>query len=373
MITEALVVHKPGAPFVYQAITVEDQLRDDEVLVEIKATGVCHTDLNFAKEKSAPNLFPGVFGHEGAGIIVRTGAAVKNISAGDHVLLTYSSCGECKHCKNHESSFCHDFQSANFGGARSDGSKAYSMQAGETVTSHFFGQSSFSKHAVAMASSVVKIDKNLPLEDLAPLGCGIMTGAGAMMNMLKPRSDDIVCIVGIGAVGLAALMALRLCSPQPKRVIVVDIVPERLELAKKYGATDCINSREVDNLETALLQMIDGIGIDGTIDTTGRPEVVSALLKATAKKGMVVQVGVGQLTAEISTSIFDTVNTGRVYLGCAMGNCYPQEFIPMLLEAWKSGKFPFTDLIVKYPAKNMNVAVDDVLSGKVVKAILVWE
>ncbi|KAK0113500.1 hypothetical protein ONS95_013756 [Cadophora gregata] len=373
MITEALVVQEPGAPFIYQAITVEDQLRDDEVLVEIKATGVCHTDLNFAKEKSIPGLFPGVFGHEGAGVVVKTGREVRNTSAGDHVLLTYTCCGECKYCKTHESSFCYDFEKGNFGVGRSDGSKAYSMEGDGAITSHFFGQSSFSKYAVVMATSVVKIDKSLPLDDLAPLGCGIITGAGAMMNVLKPKGEDIVCVVGVGAVGLAALMALGLSPTPPNRVIAVDIVPERLELAKKYGATDMINSRDVEDLKTALLEVTDGKGVDGTIDTTGRPEIVRNLLKATAKKGMVVQVGVGQLTAEVSTCIFDTVNTGRVYLGCAMGNCYPQEFIPLLVGAWKSGYFPFTDLIVKYPAKDMNDAAKDVLSGKVIKAVLVWD
>lgn len=197
---------------------------------------------------------------------------------------------------------------------RADGSKAYSTKDGGSITSHFFGQSSFSKYAVVMATSVVKVDKSLPLEDLAPLGCGVMTGAGcecfffthhpvlvaehesAILNVMKPKSDDIVCVVGVGAVGLAALMALKLCPSPPRKVIAVDIVPERLELAKKYGATDLVNSREVNDLKTALLDVTDGKGIDGTIDTTGRPGIVGDLLKATAKKGMVVQVGVGQVS-----------------------------------------------------------------------------
>jgi aryl-alcohol dehydrogenase len=194
MITEALVVLEPGASFKFQEVTVEDDLRDDEVLVEMTATGVCHTDLNFAKEKTVDGLFPAVFGHEGdpdykhvfqliltyagAGVVIKTGSNVHTTVPGDHVILTYSCCGECKYCTNHESSFCYNFEKDNFGvGRSSDGSKAYSNEAGP-VTSHFFGQSSFSKYAVVMARSVVKIDKELPLEFLAPLGCGIMTGAG---------------------------------------------------------------------------------------------------------------------------------------------------------------------------------------------------
>ncbi|CZT44601.1 related to zinc-containing long-chain alcohol dehydrogenase [Rhynchosporium secalis] len=353
MITEALVVHKPGAPFVYQSITVEDQLRDDELLVRIRATGVCHTDLNFAKEESVPGLFPGVFGHEGAGVVVRIGAAVTNVSTGimffSHTRLVEIA-GTAKTTKAHFAMISKKPISA-WGGAM-----------GRRPT-----------HSIVMASSVVKIDRSLPLEDLAPLGCGIMTGAGAMINVVKPKSDDLVCVVGAGAVGLAALMALNLCSSRPTKVIAVDVVPERLELAKKYGATHVINSRELNDLKTALLESTDGRGIDGSIDTTGRPEIVGTLLKATAKKGMVVQVGVGKLTAEVSTSIFDTVNTGRVYLGCAMGNCYPQEFIPMLVAAWKSGDFPFTGLEVKYSAKDMDTAVKGILSGKVIKAIMIWD
>jgi len=183
------------------------------------------------------------------------------------------------------------------------------------VSSHFFGQSSFSKYAVVKARSVVKVGKDLPLASLAPLGCGIMTGAGgefniensdltiltndftAMLNVVKPHPESIVCIVGVGAVGLAALMALKLLPSPPKKIIVLDVVPERLDLAKKYGATDFINSQQVDNLKAALMSVSDEKGIDGTIDTTGRAEVVGSLLEATAKRGIVVQVGVGVVSA----------------------------------------------------------------------------
>ncbi|KAE9366798.1 aryl-alcohol dehydrogenase-like protein [Stipitochalara longipes BDJ] len=372
MITEALLVHEAGGFFNYQEITIDDTLQDDEVLVEMKATGVCHTDLNFAKEKTIPGLFPAVFGHEGAGLIVKIGSQVANTAPGDHVVLTYSCCGECKYCLRQETSYCYDFEKDNFGFQRHDGSKSYSTK-DRPVSSHFFGQSSFSRYAVVKARSVVKVGKDLPLDSLAPLGCGVMTGAGAILNAVRPNSDSIVCIVGVGAVGLAALMALKLLPDPPKKIIAVDVVPERLELSRKYGATDLINSREVGNLKDALMGVSDEKGIDGTIDTTGRPEVVGTLLEATAKRGIVVQVGVGVLTAETPVCIFHHVNAGRQYVGCAMGSCYPQEFIPILVDAWREGKFPFTDLIVRYPAEDMNTAAKDVLSGKVIKAVLVWK
>jgi aryl-alcohol dehydrogenase len=194
-----------------------------------------------------------------------------------------------------------------------------------------------------------------------------------MLNVVRPSSGSTVLVVGAGAVGLAALMALDLMPSPPMKVIAVDVVPERLELAKKYGATHIINSKVTPDLKAALKSVTDGNGVDGAIDTTGRPDVIRALLESTAKKGVVVSVGVGKLSAEVSTVIFDTVNTGRIYIGCCMGNCYPQEFIPMLVAAWRDGKFPFTDLIKQYPARDMNVAAQDVLKGNVVKAVLIWQ
>lgn len=194
-----------------------------------------------------------------------------------------------------------------------------------------------------------------------------------MLNVVQPSSDSTVLVVGTGAVGLAALMALKLLPSSPKMVIAVDVVPERLELAQKYGATHIINSKEKPDLKAALKFVTDGKGVDGAIDTTGRPEVLRTLLESSAKKGTVVSVGVGKLSAEVSTVIFDTVNTGRIYVGCCMGNCYPQEFIPMLVTGWREGKFPFTDLIKQYPACDMNAAAQDVLRGDVVKAVLIWE
>ncbi|KAI3572690.1 aryl-alcohol dehydrogenase [Fusarium oxysporum f. sp. albedinis] len=372
MITDAFVVEKPGSRFTLQKIHVEDDPREDEVMVEMCATGLCHTDLNFSKEHSMPELFPAVFGHEGAGAVIKIGAAVKSLNVGDNVILSYSSCGSCKYCRNQETSYCNHFEKQNFGIGRDDGSKAYSSSSG-AITSHFFGQSSFARHAIVMASCAVKIDRDLPLKTLAPLGCGVMTGAGALLNVLQPESaSSVICVSGVGAVGLAALMATRLVQPPPAKVIAVDVVPERLELAKKFGATVTIDCRQVTDLKAALLEATGGEGIDGSIDATGRPEVAETLLRASAKKGSVVQVGVGQLTAEVSACMFDTVNSGRTYRGCAMGSCFPPAFIPKLIEAWKEGIFPFTELVKEYPVMEMDRAVEDVSSGRVVKAVLIW-
>ncbi|KAG4032604.1 hypothetical protein MFRU_006g00740 [Monilinia fructicola] len=385
MRTKALVVERPGGDFVYRDIEVDDNIRATEVLVEIVATGVCHTDLSFSQH-DIEGMFPAILGHEGAGIISKVGSKVTNVQVGDRVILSYTSCGECNYCVRNQTSFCNDWEIDNFGiGRGGDGTKAYGFPAVEgagedtderEITSHFFGQSSFSKFAVADARCCIKVGEpgsdEVDLSSIAPLGCGIMTGAGAMLNVLKPSPEDIVCVVGAGAVGLAAIMALNFLQKKPRQIIVVDVVEERLRLAKKYGATHVVNPTTERDLPGALKRVTNFEGIDGSIDATGRTEVVRDLLEATAKLGTVCSVGVGELDAEVSINIFNAVNNGRKYVGSCMGNSYPPEFLPKLIQGWKEGIFPFTDLIKKYPVEEMELAKSDVLGGRAVKAVLVW-
>ncbi|KAI1618149.1 aryl-alcohol dehydrogenase [Exophiala viscosa] len=374
MITEALVVSEPGAPFKFQQVELNDDLRPDEVAIRIKATGVCHTDLNFSKEKSMPELFPAVLGHEGAGIVERIGSDVTKVSAGDHVIVCYTCCGKCKYCLRKETAYCDLWFHYNFGVGRLDGSKTFSATAdGKPLTSHFFGQSSFARNILVSENGLVKVDKDIPFEQLAPLGCGLMTGAGAMLNVINPTSDISVAVVGAGAVGLAAIMALKILDQPPSKIIAVDIVAHRLEMARSFGATHTINSKDQPDLKRALMDITNGRGIDGAIDTTGRPEVVTELIRSAARKGKVVTVGVGELSAAASANMFEMVNTGCTYVGCNQGDCYPQEFLPKLLGAQQSGKFPYDQLIKTYPAKDIEQAAHDIHSGKTVKAVLLWD
>lgn len=416
MLTKALVVAAAGEPFTLQDVIVRDEeLHEDEVLVEMSATGVCHTDLNFRHEDKLEGLFPGVLGHEGAGKVLKVGSAVTNAAPGDHVLITYTHCGKCRKCLAKQTSYCKTWEAANFGVYR----RAYSFLPekngdvevkGAEIRSHFFGQSSMSKHAIVMANCLVKVDKDAPLHQLAPLGCGIMTGAGAMLNVIRPAPQSTVVVVGVGAVGLAAIMAVKINPLNLSKIIAVDIVPERLELAKKYGATDVINGKETPDLAKALRDLTDDEGVDGAIDTTGRPQVLEALIEGCAKRGTVVSVGVGdvripllsfisyfifspyplhrpfsvnannqhhyphyQITAKTSLRIWHHVNSGRSYAGCAMGSCYPPEFIPQLIAAWKKGDFPFTDVQKQYPVAEIAQAEKDALSGDVIKPVLIWD
>ncbi|KAK5197119.1 hypothetical protein LTR99_000522 [Exophiala xenobiotica] len=374
MITEALVVSSPGAPFEYQKVELNDNLRPDEVAVRIKATGVCHTDLNFAKEKSMPELFPAILGHEGAGIVERVGSEVTKVAPGDHVIICYSSCGECEYCLRKETSYCDLWFKYNFGIGRLDGSKTFSSTAdGKRITSHFFGQSSFARNILVSENGLVKVDKHIPFEKLAPLGCGVMTGAGAMLNVINPTSEMTVVVVGVGTVGLAAIMALKLLERPPKKVIAVDIVGSRLEMARAYGATHGVNSKIRPDLMKVLMDITNGHGVDGAIDTTGRPAVLKELIHSAARKGKVVSVGVGDLSAEVSHNIFEMVNSGCSYHGCCEGDCYPQEFLPELLTAHQLDKFPYDQMIKTYPARDIAQAADDIHSGKTVKAVLLWD
>ncbi|KAK6366204.1 uncharacterized protein PV06_00680 [Exophiala oligosperma] len=374
MLTEALVVSEPGAAFKYQKVQLQDDLRPDEVAVRIKATGVCHTDLNFANEKSMPELYPAVLGHEGAGIVERVGSEVTKVSPGDHVIVCYSSCGRCKYCLRKETSYCDLWFQYNFGIGRLDGSKTFSSTTdGKRITSHFFGQSSFAKHILVSENGLVKVDKDISFEKLAPLGCGVMTGAGAMLNVIEPTSEMAVVVVGAGTVGLAAIMALKMLDQPPKKIIAVDVVADRLEMARAYGATHGVNSKIRPDLMKVLMDITNGRGVDGALDTTGRPAVLKGLIHSAARKGKVVSVGVGDLSAEASYNIFEMVNSGCSYIGCCEGNCFPPEFLPRLLAANQAGRFPFHDLIKTYAAKEMGQVIDDIHSGKTVKAVLLWD
>ena len=194
MITDAIVVPSPGASFQYQQVKLNDSLRPDETLVRIKATGVCHTDLNFSKETSMPDFFPGVLGHEGAGVVERVGSEVTKVSSGDHVIVVFSCCGECKYCTRKQSSYCDVWFQYNFGIGRLDGSKVFSSpKDGKRITSHFFGQSSFARHILVSQNGLVKVDKEIPFEKLAPLGCGVMTGAGGKIS-LKHQFLRFLCL-----------------------------------------------------------------------------------------------------------------------------------------------------------------------------------
>jgi aryl-alcohol dehydrogenase len=284
---KAATIRQKGGPFQIENLML-DEPRLDEVLVRVVATGMCHTDM-VARDQLYEVPLPIVLGHEGAGVVEQVGDSVKKLAAGDHVVLTYMWCGHCKPCLRRDLTYCENLYALNFGGAREDGSTSTFETVGEheaqethnrgrRIHAHFFGQSTFGTYALANERNVVKVPKEASLELLGPLGCGIQTGAGAVMNALKVRPGTSFATFGGGAVGLSAVMAARVAGATT--IIAADVVPSRLELAKELGATHIVSSRETDPV--VAVREISGEGADYTLESSGRPEVLRQAIDALA-------------------------------------------------------------------------------------------
>ena len=349
---QAAVLRKKGGPLMIESIEMEGP-REDEVLVRIVASGICHTDIDFCDDWDETDT-PVVLGHEGAGVVERVGKNVKSVKRGDHVVLSYQSCGHCRQCRRGHPAHCRYLYEANFGFQRLDGSNALQ---GSGVRGHFFGQSSFSTHSLPTERNLVKVSKDLPLEVLAPLGCGLQTGAGTVMNSLKVSAGASIAIFGTGAVGLAAVMAARLVGAKP--IIGVDIKPKRLQLALKLGSTHVINNRRQD--VAARIAGITGSGIDYVVETTGNPKMHQLAIDVLNPHGIV-----ALLTGESGMDL----PGGRKTLGIIEGDAVPQIFIPKLIELHQTGQFPFDRLVKFYDFSDINRAIADAKRGNTIKPVL---
>ncbi|NKX52533.1 NAD(P)-dependent alcohol dehydrogenase, partial [Arthrobacter deserti] len=321
----AAVLNGVHEDFALEEITLDDP-RPDEVLVRVVAAGVCGTDLG-VQAGHIPFPLPGGLGHEGAGIVEAEGSQVTSVKPGDQVLLTFTSCGTCRNCRAGHPAYCVDFLHRNLlGGERADGS-ATIRRGTEDLHGHFFAQSSFSTHVLADERGLAKVGPDADLSLLAPLGCGIQTGSGAVLNVLRPEPGSTLAIFGAGAVGLAAVMAAAL-SPSV-RIIVTDLVDSRLELARELGATDVFNSKDVD-VPAALAELTGGVGVTHALDCTGNAGVVGAAIRALAPMG---QRGLTRAPAAGTTVEVDInfVLNGRTITGITEGDSNPQLFLPALV------------------------------------------
>jgi aryl-alcohol dehydrogenase len=347
----AAVLRKPGGPLVIEDLEMEGP-RDDEVLVRLVASGICHTDIDFCDGGASG---PVVLGHEGAGIIEQVGKAVRSVKRGDHVVLSYQSCGRCRDCKADRPAHCQHFCDLNFGFARLDGSNA--LEAGG-VRGHFFGQSSFATHALATERNVVKVAKTLPLELLAPLGCGLQTGAGAVINSLAVKAGASLAVFGTGSVGLAAVMAARIVGADP--IIGVDRIPKRLALARELGATHAVDNRKTE--VTKAIRALTGGGIDHVVESTGDAALYRAGLDLLNPQGSMALLAGASSPGEWPD--------GRKVLDVIQGDAVPQRFIPRLIRLHAQGRFPFDRLVTFYDFADINRAIADAKSGKTIKAVL---
>lgn len=343
------------------------ELRADEVRVRVVASGVCHTDA-IVRDQVYPTPLPAVLGHEGAGVVEAVGESVLGLVPGDKVVLGFNYCGTCLQCLHGEPAYCDLAYECNFGGERRDGSTAFSAD-GERVSSHFFGQSSFASYSNVAANSVVKVDQDVPIELLGPLGCGFGTGAGSILNALQVRPGDTVAVFGTGAVGSAAIMAAAAVGAGT--IVAVDLVDSRLEVAKEIGATHTVNSRSED-LAEALSTLTDGRGLNYTLDTTGVPAVTRQAADALAKRGTAALVGAPPFGAEVSFEVGASLLKGWNFRTIIEGDAVPRDFIPRMIKLWQQGRFPVEKLTRTYPLEQVNEAFEASASGEVIKPILTF-
>lgn len=360
----AAVTESKGAPFTLQEVEL-GELRPDEVLVEVAAAGICHTDL-ICRDQWYPVPLPAVLGHEGAGVITQVGAAVTAVVPGDRVAMSFHSCGACPTCRTGRPSYCHAFFEHNFASSRpADGSSALSRD-GEPIHAHFFGQSSFASHAVANERNVVKLDSEIPLEVVAPFGCGIQTGAGGVLNTLNAPAGSTLAVFGTGAVGLSAVLGgvIAGCTT----IIGVDVNPTRLELARELGATHVVDAREQDAVEE--IRRITGAGADFSIEATASPQVFRQAVDCTAPTGVCGLIGAPAFGTEVSLDVNTILVGGRTVRGIVEGDSVPAEFLPRLVRLWEQGRFPVDRMMAHYDFDRIEEAVSDAESGRVVKPVL---
>ncbi|MDP9635831.1 aryl-alcohol dehydrogenase [Rhodococcus cercidiphylli] len=364
--TTAAVVESGGAAFTLSPVELGEP-RSGEVRVRIVAAGLCHTDLGVAAG-GLPFPLPGVLGHEGAGVVKAIGPGVTGVQEGDHVLLSFTSCGTCGNCRSGHPAYCATWLPLNLiGGARADGSSPITRN-GTALGGHFFGQSSFANHAIVDERSLVRVDSSAPLEILAPLGCGVQTGVGAVWNVLRPRPRDTVVVTGAGAVGLSAIMAAAL-TPAAK-IIAVDRVAERLELATELGATHVVDATREDTA-AALAELTEGSGVDGAIETTGNVGVLRTAIDALAPRGTAVVVGAPPFGTEVPVDV-NAMLPGRRIVGLTLGDSETQTLIPVLVDLVVSGRLPLQRLITHYRFDDINSAVADMISGASIKPVLLF-
>ena len=358
----AAVLDAIGSDPVVTEVTASD-LRDGEVLVRVHGVGVCHTDLTVI-DGQMPQQTPVVLGHEGAGVVEALGPGVTELAVGDHVVCSFTSCGSCRRCAADQPAYCTKFPLLNYAGMRADGSTTLADADQNPVHGNWFGQSSWATHAVATVRNAVKVDPSLPVEKLGPLGCGLLTGAGAVLNAHRPKPGQSYGVWGLGPVGLAAIMAAKASGCDP--IIGVDPLPARRELALELGATHVYEPS--DDLAKTLVKQTRG-GLDFTLEAVGAPAVIRQALVSLASPGSCITVGFRGPRNPVEIEQGHLLQ-GRSLRGVIEGDADPHELIPRLVAMWADGQFPFDKLITTYPLDEITTAIADFRAGHVIKPVL---
>lgn len=367
----AAVAYASSEPFVTTQLMTRAPAAN-EIGVRIVATGICHTDV--MNKKNGLCSFPMVFGHEGVGIVDALGSDVSGFELGDHVVLSYDYCGRCSSCINLKPAYCHNHGALNFAGTRPNGEKTHRTLDSETanVYGSYFQQSSFATYALSHETNTIKVDKSLPLPLLAPLGCGVQTGAGTVFNTLEVKPQSSLVVFGCGCVGLSSIMAAKIA--QARHIVAVDINQRRLQLARELGATHCLNSNDYDNSEDIVSQVRsidDSGGCNYSIDTTGNPAVLRQAFDSCGPLGVTAMIAPGMPGTEVCIEMFGLL-PGKALRGVIQGDSVSKTFVPKLIALWQRGEFPFDRMITMFNSlDNLESAVSAMERGEVVKPVVI--
>ena len=364
---KAAIAWGPGQPLSIEEVEVMPP-QAGEVRVRIVATGVCHTDAFTLSGEDPEGVFPCILGHEGGGIVESVGEGVTSVKVGDHVIPLYTpECGECKFCKSGKTNLCQKIRATQGKGLMPDGTTRFSKD-GQPIY-HYMGTSTFSEYTVLPEISIAKVDPAAPLEEVCLLGCGVTTGIGAVMNTAKVKEGESVAIFGLGGIGLSAIIGARLAKAG--RIIAIDINESKFELARKLGATDCINPNNFDKpIQEVIVEMTDG-GVDFSFECIGNVKVMRAALECCHKGwGESVIIGVAGAGQEISTRPFQLV-TGRVWRGSAFGGVRGRSELPGYVQRYMQGEFKLDDFITHtMPLEQINEAFDLMHEGKSIRTVI---
>ena len=370
MKTRAAVALEAGKPLEVMEVNLEGP-KEGEVLIEIKATGICHTDEFTLSGADPEGLFPAILGHEGAGVVVETGPGVKDLKVGDHVIPLYTpECRECEYCLNPKTNLCQAIRETQGKGLMPDGTSRFSLLDGTPIL-HYMGCSTFSNYTVLPEIALAKISSEAPFEKVCYIGCGVTTGIGAVMNTAKVEIGSRAIVFGLGGIGLNVIQGLRLAGAD--QIVGVDLNSSKRSMAEKFGMTDFVNPSEVKEDLVAYLVNLTGGGADYTFDATGNVNVMRTALE-TAHKGWgeSIIIGVAPAGAEISTRPFQLV-TGRVWKGTAFGGARGRTDVPKIVDWYMEGKIQIDPMIThSFSLNDINKGFDLMHEGKSIRSVVVF-
>lgn len=367
---KAAVAWEAGKPLSIEEVQVAPP-KAGEVRIKIHATGVCHTDAFTLSGDDPEGVFPAILGHEGGGIVESVGEGVTSLKVGDHVIPLYTAeCGECKFCKSGKTNLCQAVRATQGKGLMPDGTTRFTCK-GQPIF-HYMGCSTFSEYTVLPEISLAKVNPAAPLEEVCLLGCGVTTGMGAVINTAKVEEGATVAIFGLGGIGLSAIIGATMAKAS--RIIAIDINESKFELAKKLGATDCINPNTYDKpIQDVIVELTDG-GVDYSFECIGNVNVMRSALECCHKGwGESIIIGVAGAGQEISTRPFQLV-TGRVWRGSAFGGVKGRSELPGIVEDYLAGKFQLNDFITHtMPLEDINDAFDLMHAGKSIRSVIHYD